>query len=80
MLPRAQVVCDLLEVLRHCVSSAIQMKLFELDLTFSKSELPPVLLRASCVAIGNVFIHPTTQFSLPEKIGIVLLSPKGLGG
>lgn len=62
--------------------AAIQTRLFELDLTLGKAGSAPALLRASCVAFGNVFIHPTLQFSPPkkEKMGIVFLSPKGPRG
>lgn len=47
--------------------AAIQTRLFELDLTLGKAGAAPALLQASCVAFGNVFIHPTLQFSSPKK-------------
>lgn len=81
MFLHCQVAHDLLEVLIHSMLCAtLQTRLFELHLTLSKPGSVPALLRASCVAFGNVFIHPVPQFSPPEKMGIVFLSPKGLGG
>lgn len=44
-----------------------QTTLFELDLALGKPGFAPALLRASCVAFGNVFIHPAPQFSRLEK-------------
>lgn len=79
MLLHCQVACGLLEVLIHSMFCAtVQTKLFELDLTLSKPGFAPALLRASCVAFGNVFIHPVPHFSPPKKMGIVFLSPKSL--
>lgn len=51
---RCQVARGLLKVLtQNKLCPTIQMRLFELDLTVSKAGL----LQASCVALGNVFIH-----------------------
>lgn len=56
------------------------MRLFELDLALGKAGSAPDLLQASCVAFGNVFIHPTLQFSPLKKKGVVFLPPNGLEG
>lgn len=49
----------------NMLCATIQTKLFELDLPLGKPGLAPALLRASCVAFGNVFIHPAPQLSPP---------------
>ena len=65
MLLHCQVAHGLLEVLiRSMLCATIQTRLFELDLTFGKPGFAPALLRASCVAFGNV-VYPSRTSVLP---------------
>lgn len=59
--------------------ATIQTRLFELDLALGKAGSAPDLLQASCVAFGNVSIHPTLQFSPLKKKGSCVLTFQGTG-